>query len=826
MTLRVNGVVVTDSNPTGTSIYMSTVGGSGEHEFVIGREDDTDGSYFEGKIDDMRIYNYKKLTGDAMLMIDFDDRSQDIQDLSIYGHSPAADGFSTDDSTSDYGSGGWNYADLYNPGLDTDFDTITNDLDDDIDGDGIPNWVEYKDTDGDGIPDYLDSDADPSDDDTDTDSTLDINDPDIDGDSITDLSTTPPDEDTNKDSDIKNDDDDHDGIPNCYDTDGTPGDGNDDLDGDSILDAVDSDIDGDGIPNDEEWGDMDYDGIPDFADAVTTVYSSEKQKFGTGAGEFVSTDSDYIKFSDSSSLESTDITVEVWVKPDSDCDGYVVYKGSDYSLKVYEKNPTDEFLTAVGSVNVGSVQTVEGRLPSLDTTHKEAYTHIAMVVKDSEYIRIYINGILIEENEISTGITYSSSDLYIGSSSPSADLYDGLIDNVIISDYAKTFREDPDGDSISDIYEIIRSSTSDQYDPIEYNGRYAFLFTGSNYEYNSPAFWNDQKIMYDVLKSYGYNDLDIHMMYDDDYTTASTPDDYRGDHDDPNEDSVAEAYGNPTGVQYTDYCPTFLDLDTAINRIAQMSSNRDFIYNNIIAHGTLEGTDEFYVDLGNSGELWDYELAGQMRQFSFKYQAIIFSACESGSIIPEFSHKKTTICTSTDNSNPQPMKNVGSLDDTGIDANEDGINDGVGQGFRHWEFPYHIMSAFRGYLPVTSCIDVDMEPTGVDSNDVISITEAFDHQFANNYYSAISIPQIDDNGNMKSQQSFQNNCPYCFDEDGLYMSYNTVPPLWRPGPPTAAPYTRCPAPYYCQQNAQPFDTINPSLRDTTDGTHIADITFL
>lgn len=144
----------------------------------------------------------------------------------------------------------------------------------DIDGDGVSDGEEdtngdgdptNDDLDGDGIPDYKDSDDDGDGRDTSA-------------------------EDTNRDGDPTNDDDDGDGIPNYRDGDDDSSDGNNDSDGDGIADTVecengipcvdsdgdgvpdymDGDDDGDGIPTSTEGGaparDSDADGTPDYLD--------------------------------------------------------------------------------------------------------------------------------------------------------------------------------------------------------------------------------------------------------------------------------------------------------------------------------------------------------------------------------------------------------------------------------------------------------------------------------------------------------------------------------------------------------------------------------
>ena len=137
-------------------------------------------------------------------------------------------------------------------GVDTDNDGIADYLDNDSDGDGVPDALEPGDTDIDGLPNYLDTDSD--------------------NDGIND----------GVEAQITGTDTDNDGIDDLYDIDeaasGTDadGDGVDDFFGasntkdtdlDGTPDALDADSDGDGIPDAIEGVvDSDNDGTPDYLD--------------------------------------------------------------------------------------------------------------------------------------------------------------------------------------------------------------------------------------------------------------------------------------------------------------------------------------------------------------------------------------------------------------------------------------------------------------------------------------------------------------------------------------------------------------------------------
>ena len=150
---------------------------------------------------------------------------------------------------------------------DFDADGVPNYLDQDSDGDGIPDSVETAaDVDGDGKPNFLDldSDADGIPDafegtiDTDGDGLANFRDKDSDADAIPDIVEGTVDTDGDGDANYIDVDSDADNIPDSVE-------GVVDTDGDGQPDYLDSDSDNDGLPDlDEGVADTDGDGIPDF----------------------------------------------------------------------------------------------------------------------------------------------------------------------------------------------------------------------------------------------------------------------------------------------------------------------------------------------------------------------------------------------------------------------------------------------------------------------------------------------------------------------------------------------------------------------------------
>ncbi|MCK5881320.1 MAG: OmpA family protein, partial [Sinobacterium sp.] len=155
---------------------------------------------------------------------------------------------------------------------DADNDGVIDRLDRDSDSDGIPDSQEGNaDLDGDGVPNYLDTDTD--------------------GDGIPDNEEqmlVPP---LGVDSDM-------DGIDDAYDVDVTGGiDGNSDgidddmldlsdLDGDGLLNYQDTDSDGDGYLDEDENGDYNSDGIPDYKQIDPGFKTSTGSQGGGSLGGF------------------------------------------------------------------------------------------------------------------------------------------------------------------------------------------------------------------------------------------------------------------------------------------------------------------------------------------------------------------------------------------------------------------------------------------------------------------------------------------------------------------------------------------------------------
>ncbi len=253
---------------------------------------------------------------------------------------PVAPPDTDDDGISDESEGAHE-----SPPRDTDHDGIPDFRDYDSDGDGIPDALEGRngnactpptDSDGDGVPDFRDLDSDDA-----TDSTL--------PDSLEagPLATSPLDSDGDGEPDYMDSDDDGDGIPDILemtaqgaaapgklaadmpdtDKDGKPDYLDLDSDNDTISDKDEhfSDIDGDLVPN---YRDLDSDGdcVPDSAEAGDTLLASAPvDSDGDGAPDFADVDSDNDGLVDGQEDKNCSGVLDACetdrLRPDSDGDG-------------------------------------------------------------------------------------------------------------------------------------------------------------------------------------------------------------------------------------------------------------------------------------------------------------------------------------------------------------------------------------------------------------------------------------------------------------------------------------------------------------------------
>ncbi len=235
------------------------------------------------------VGNFPDYDGDDISdFLDTDSDGDSISDATEAGANPSEPVDSDGDGNADYldrDSDGDSIPDAMEGIIDTDYDGIPNWLDTDSDGDGISDTIESSlatlDTDGDGIvasidvtqTGGLDANYDGIDDalfdtalaDTDSNSRPDFLDTDSDGDNIPDAIEGTVDSDGDGSPDFRDVDSDGDGIPDSVEKRG-------DADNDGIPNYLDLDSDGDDLPDATEGtGDNDNDGIPNYLDPIGAV---------------------------------------------------------------------------------------------------------------------------------------------------------------------------------------------------------------------------------------------------------------------------------------------------------------------------------------------------------------------------------------------------------------------------------------------------------------------------------------------------------------------------------------------------------------------------
>ena len=385
-----------------------------------------------------------------------------------------------------------------------------------------------------------------------------------------------------------------------------------------------------------------------------------------------------------------------------------------YFLQIQGDNEIEfRIYTASGCTNVVSTTQIE-----IDNWY-----HIAGVY-DGYAMRLYINGICEDINYINEDIQYSTDHgMYIGCNIQYFRHFKGIIDEVRISNYPRSFHEDTDGDGMSDMYEIMRSPFSDQYNPMEHNGRYALLICPRPHNQEDfDCFWSDPKFFYDALKSYGYHDEDIYLLYD------------------TGNDIKAGKYGTPPGVTYTDSPATPDELESICLGLSSFVQNTDFLFVFTFDHGDRSGANSrlgMNDGAGFTAHIQDDELAGALYlgNINYKYRVIFMQQCFSGGFIDDLSNAKTTTATACRG------------DELALPATGDGdeVEDENG------EFNFYFMSAFAGRTPTNGVhIDADNGGDSRDISNMISIYEAY--KWEEDHENRAETPQWDDDGDGDSQQ--------------------------------------------------------------------------
>ncbi len=259
--------------------------------------------------------------------------------------------------------------------IDEDINANGDPTDDDHDGDGSPDYLDFDDTDSDGVPDNVDIDDD-------NDGILDI----VEGDSDSDMDGYPDHLDLDSDNDGIPDnvegqptfsytaptssDSDRDGLDDAYEGSGDEGVTPEDTDDDGIPDYLDEDSDNDTVPDHNEGHDHNEDGQPDVrtrgndtdGDGLDDGYEGSDSNDGFDPNDEID--------NPASDLPDTDGADDVNYRDDND-------DGDDYPTAEEDRNgngdPTDDdtnldgtpdyldpFICNEGSVDIGKTITPNG----------------------------------------------------------------------------------------------------------------------------------------------------------------------------------------------------------------------------------------------------------------------------------------------------------------------------------------------------------------------------------------------------------------------------------------------------------------------------------
>ena len=274
---------------------------------------------------------------------------------------------------------------------------------------------------------------------------------------------------------------------------------------------------------------------------------------------------------------------------------------------------------------------------------------------------------------------------------------------------------DTDRDSMSDYYELNYGAPNGGWQEVHwYNGRYAVLIS-STIQY-MDEFWNDLKIMHDILvNNYGFID-------DNEPGFNPTADHIAYLFGDGN-DVRSGIYGSPEGTTITDFSATKDNIKTVFTNLNYVMTDHDLLFVFTFDHGAHDANYQHSFLEVQDGEIRDDDFSqnyvGLVQHYARRI--IVMQQCFSGGFINDFYTSTNTImitaCTSTEEAHE--------ADDYPTWENEY-VN---GRTYHHAEFSYHFMSALRGETPQGNGVNADY-----NNNGAVSIYEAFDYANSHDSY--------------------------------------------------------------------------------------------
>ncbi len=302
-------------------------------------------------------------------------------------------------------------------------------------------------------------------------------------------------------------------------------------------------------------------------------------------------------------------------------------------------------------------------------------------------------------------------------------------------------KADTDGDEMDDGYEVdCGVSNGGWQDPTVVNNRYAVLISRRTAaDSNFDEFWNDLRIMYDILvDDYGY--------VDDNTAGFNSATDHVAVLYADGTDVTSGAYAPPTGTTITDLSATTTNIEAVFTDLSTVMTDNDLLFVFIFDHGSyVDQNSNGMADLGEpvilcaqNGNIRDDDFSTNYVGLVQHYARRVFvmQQCFSGGFVEDLSNPRTVIVTAA-----RGDETAGRADDSPNQENENV----AGVSYHHGEFLYHFQSAMRGETPQGGVIDAD-----TDNNGYISIEEAYIHMDSNE--SGSETPQLDDDGNGQSQQ--------------------------------------------------------------------------
>jgi len=315
---------------------------------------------------------------------------------------------------------------------------------------------------------------------------------------------------------------------------------------------------------------------------------------------------------------------------------------------------------------------------------------------------------------------------------------EGDTDNDALSDRQEiyyygtcAYNWDSDEDRMSDKEEVDIYHT----DPLVRNDRYAVLIARyTSYDASSgyDEFWNDLKIMYDILIDRGYID-DGSVGFD-----AST--DHIAVLYGDGHDMKEGKYGTPSWVTITDYSATKTNLKKVFTSLGNVMDENDILTVWTFDHGAWDSRSHAYLCV-QDGEIRDDDFAvnyvGKVHHYYRRY--IIMAQCHSGGFIDDLHNSKTIIMTSC-----KLQEDAYRCDDR--DTSGHWKNENEGGNYHHSEFLFYMESALRGRDPLGESVNADS-----DGNGYISLVEAFNYAYTHDSWRVLNgfeHPQWSDDGNI------------------------------------------------------------------------------